>query len=151
MNFIFYMLIIVCGVLLRNNLVAFIVTLSVISGFEVIIDYKNKKALLGFINDTASILKGKQIDIEKYKNKVVGHNRTLMESFNRVINDIVDHFKEFMNKLQITSDLIKSTKKLSAMVVETSAVTKKSILMIALPVKDNQGNIVGVISGDLKL
>jgi len=109
MNIIIYIIIIIAGIFFRNNLAAYIVVAGLAAAFGISIEYKNRKVLLEFINDTGNIIKGKEINLEKYKKEAFGYNKILIETFFKVINEIVDNFKELTNKLQITSDLIKST------------------------------------------
>ncbi len=88
------------------NFVVYILLIIIFAG--AIIEHRNKNILLEYINESADIINGKEIDIKKYQKRTFGYN-DVIEAFNMAITGTVDNFKELTNKLQITSDLIKST------------------------------------------
>lgn len=108
-NLVLYVISAILFYILRDKPFALAAAAFAAAALSIAVEKKQQKVYIELSQAGKAFAEGKSSDIGKFANKKGLWNNTTVRSIAAVFNDITAHFKELMNKLQITSDLIISS------------------------------------------
>jgi len=131
---------------LRNTTLYYAALAAVFFLLSIWMEYRQKKVYVSIAEDMKSFMDGKNISLEKYNSIKKGTFKLLLEIFDNLMN----YFRELMNKMQITSDTITSSSvqvgENVRFAMESSSEITKAIEEIALGAEEGANAALDVVT-----